>query len=197
MKCILLNSLCTLQWCHKILLFTLAVLIWSIILQNITYIGERTIVSHHGSYRDMYLFLSLLMVLCNLSSRHTIMLAITFSSNCGHFTQNNLECSVKLTQLKAKPCVTINSHCVIAFCLSERRGKKWLVKSKSSLVERECILFSPSSFLSLVCTIAETPIAKLLLPLIVSFKLLLRFSTKETLSCLTIRFKRHRGNNSP
>lgn len=122
---------------HKILLLLLGLLI-CIILENIMYAGGRIIrVSHHGSYRNMYMFLSLLATHapCNLSSIHEVILAI-FHQHCGHLTWSRQERSVKPLQLKAKPCVT---NCVIAFCLFEKRGKKWLVKAKSSLAE----FFSP------------------------------------------------------
>lgn len=90
---------------------------------------------------------SLLMVLCKVFSRHTVILAISFPQLYCHSTQSNPQHSVKPTQLKAKPCVAINSHCVIVFSVSERR-KKLLVKSKPSLFEREYTLFSQSSLQS-------------------------------------------------
>ena len=93
----------------------------------------------------------LLMVLCNVFSRHTVILAISFCKRCGHSTQSNPQHSVKPTQLKAKPCVAINSYCVIVFSVPERR-KKWLIKSKPSLFEREYTLFSQSSLQSWVCS---------------------------------------------
>ena len=94
----------------------------------------------------------LLMVLYNVFSRHTVILAISFSQCCGHSTQSNPQHSVKPAELKAKPCVVINCLCVIVFSVSERRRKKLLVKSKLSLFEREYTLFSQSSLQSRVCS---------------------------------------------
>lgn len=50
----------------------------------------------------------LLMVLCHVFSRHSVILAIPFSQCCGHSTQSNPQHSVKPAELKAKPCVVIN-----------------------------------------------------------------------------------------
>jgi len=93
----------------------------------------------------------LLMVLCNAFSRHNVTLTMSFSQHYGLPTQSNPQCSIKTTQLKAKPHVTTNSHCIILFFISERR-KKLLVKSKPSFFDRKYILFSQSSLQSRICS---------------------------------------------